>query len=76
MRDTRKEPLLRRHGVTLILSLTALLIGLIAVFLLPLADCPNCTGPAVVGGKVVVTDCRSCELTRVTLFRRWTWPSR
>ena len=70
MGDTKRRTLLRKHGVLLLLSLSALVVGLIAVVRIPLADCPNCCSPTP-----AVTACGRCEYTRVTLFQKWTWES-
>lgn len=64
---------------------TALLLisVVLAVFIVPLGECPNCSGPeekqtegthgVIINGKYVTTGCWDCKGCRVTLYRKWTW---
>jgi len=64
-------------GLFLLLSIA------LVIFVVPVAECPNCTGPpekqaegthgVIIDGKYVTTGCWGCSGRRLTLYRKWTW---
>ena len=74
-----------RLRVLLLAGLAISIAAVVIVFMIPLADCPNCSRPpelwdlgtsgVTVQGRLVATGCWGCSGRPVTLWHKWTWPA-
>ena len=72
-----------RQALAILIPLFLLLSAVLFILVIPVADCPNCTGPpekqaegthgVIIDGNVVTTGCWGCNGRRLTLYRKWTW---